>query len=70
MRVNMVRIKGNWPQVRPSVRRHISASPTGQISVKLYGGDRRENISVKSEFADKRTQIWDSLYADVGSFCF
>jgi len=64
----MVQIKANLHQVRRSVRRHLIASPTGQISVKLYGGKRCENISVKSEFADNRTQIWDSLYIELSSF--
>jgi len=41
---------------------HMSASPTGQISVTFYGGDRRVNISLKYEFADNRPQILDSLY--------
>jgi len=70
MLVNMVRNKGNWPQLRPSVRRHMSASSTRQSSVNLYGGDRHEYNSLKSEFADTRTQIWDSLYAELGSFSF
>ena len=69
MHVSMVRIKANLPQLCPSLRRHMRASTTGLISVKICGGDRPENISVKSEFADSRTQIWDSLYKDLGSYC-
>ena len=50
--VSMVEIKANVLHVRPSVRMHMSASPNGQISVKRSGGDRRENISAKSKFAE------------------
>jgi len=36
--------------------------------VKFYGGDGRENISVKSKFADNRTQILETLYIEFGCF--
>jgi hypothetical protein len=30
----------------------MGASPTGQISVKFYGGDWLENISIKCKFSE------------------
>jgi hypothetical protein len=72
MNVSTVRIKANLLHVRPSVRRHMSASPTGQISVKIYSGGQRENIAIKSKFPEVGRKYWKlyiySLVAFIVSF--